>query len=230
MKHLSLFLLGTILITGIAVAQKNDVTVKIFQQHITQPNIQLLDVRTANEYKDGHIKNALQADWTNQDQFKERIKYLDKNKPVLLYCASGGRSGQAAEWLYSNGFKQVENLKGGFIQWKQENQPFEGTANTPQITMDIYKNYTTSSAAVLIQFGADWCPPCKLMTPVVESVKAELKDKFKFVHVDGGIHTNVMKQLNIEALPTFIVYKNGKEIWRKQGVTEKSELIKQLTR
>lgn len=230
MKNIYIIILLAILVAGPTAAQQKDVTATTFEQHISLPNAQLLDVRTPGEFKEGHIKNALQADWTSQEQFKERVKYLDKNKPVLVYCASGGRSGQAAEWLYNNGFKQVENLKGGFIQWKQENKPFEQIANTPQLSSDAYKKYTASSTTVLIEFGAEWCPPCKIMAPVVASVQRELKDQFKLVHLDGGINTDVMKQQNVAALPTFIVYKNGKEVWRKQGVTEKSELIKQLSR
>ena len=190
--------------------------------------MQILDVRTAGEYQNGHIKNALQADWLQQDQFKDRVQYLDKTKPVLVYCASGGRSGKAAQWLEQNGFKQIENLEGGFTQWKLENKPVEGIENVIQLTGKEYENYTKVDGTVLVDFGAEWCPPCKLMVPVIDAVKSELKDKFKLVKVDGGVNTDIMKQLNVAALPTFIVYKNGKEVWRKQGITEKAELIKHL--
>jgi rhodanese-related sulfurtransferase len=79
-----------------------------------------LDVRTAGEYQSGHFKNSLQADWLNKEQFTDRIKYLDKNKPLLVYCASGVRSGAAAKWLLENGFTDVQNLKGGWFHgsWK----------------------------------------------------------------------------------------------------------------
>ena len=59
---------------------------------------------------------------------------------------------------------------------------------------------------------------------------AELKDKFKLVKVDGGVNTNIMQQQKVSALPTFIIYKNGKEVWRKQDIVEKSELIAQLSK
>jgi thioredoxin len=156
------------------------------------------------------------------------VQYLDKSKPVLVYCASGGRSSKAAQWLAQNGFTTIENLKGGFTQWKLENKPVEGASNAPQVTEKDYASYVTSANIVLIDFGAEWCPPCVKMAPIIDELQADLKDKFKLVKVDGGVNTNMMKLQNVEALPTFIVYKNGKEVWRKQGVVEKSELAAQL--
>src|SRR5215468_1256659 len=74
--------------------QKEDVDAVTFQQHLNKTNVQLLDVRTAEEYEAGHIKAALLANWMNKDEFTDRVKYLAKDKPVLVYCASGLRSGQ----------------------------------------------------------------------------------------------------------------------------------------
>jgi len=228
MKYATILLAGMMLFSCNAPAQNQNVNAEKFQQHATAPGVQILDVRTTGEYQNGHIKNALQADWLQQDQFKDRVKYLDKSKPVLVYCASGGRSGKAAQWLAQNGFQQIENLEGGFTQWKLENKPVEGMENVVQLTAAEYEKYTNTDGTVLVDFGAEWCPPCKLMAPVIDAVENELKNKFKLVKVDGGVNTEIMKQLNVAALPTFIVYKNGKEVWRKQGITEKTELIKQL--
>ena len=87
-----------------------------------------------------------------------------------------------------------------------------------------------SNLPVLIDVTAEWCPPCRKMEPVLKDLQGELKDKFKLVKVDGGVNSNVMQQQHVAALPTFIVYKNGKEVWRKQGIVEKSELIAQLSK
>lgn len=230
MKYLFLVLMNVTLLSCSTTAQQTntDVDVTTFQQGLEKENVQLLDVRTAGEYQSGHIKNAMLADWMNQEQFKDRIQYLDKSKPVLVYCASGGRSGKAAQWLAQNGFTTIENLKGGITQWKIENKPVEGASNIPQITDADYKTYTTSSNVVLIDFGAEWCPPCRKMEPVINELQATANDKYKIIKVDGGTNTNVMQQQNVAALPTFIIYKNGKEVWRKQGVVEKSELLVQL--
>lgn len=82
------------------------------------PANQLIDVRTPEEFNEGHIENAVNIDFYS-DQFIDEInKSLDKNKTVFLYCKSGGRSGKAYTMLKENGFKEVYDLKGGYSNWK----------------------------------------------------------------------------------------------------------------
>lgn len=76
----------------------------------------LIDVRTVEEWNSGHHKLARHLDWTNGD-FKKAASAFDKNKTYYLYCAAGGRSGQATEYLKSQGFKNVVNL-GGYSNLK----------------------------------------------------------------------------------------------------------------
>ncbi|MDI3320316.1 thioredoxin domain-containing protein [Pinibacter soli] len=198
-----------------------------FQQQISS-NKQLLDVRTSGEYSNGHIANSLQADWNNKEEFKDRVQYLDKNKPVLIYCQVGGRSAAAAKYLRENGFKDVEELQGGMISWKQANKPVAGAADVPEMTTDEFAAKVNVKKIVLVNFGAEWCPPCKKMEPVIEDLQKELNGKFELVKIDGGANTSLMKSMGIDKIPTFIVYKNGKEVWRKQGVVEKDELKKAI--
>lgn len=206
---------------------KQVLTAEEFQKELGNGK-QLLDVRTAGEYAGGHIAHALQADWTNKDQFKDRVQYLDKNKPVLIYCQAGGRSAAAAKYLRENGFINVEELQGGMISWKQANKPVEGVSNVPEMTKDEYAEKLNTGKTVLVDFGAEWCPPCKKMEPVITDLQKELAGKFEFIKIDGGINTNLMKLLNVEGIPAFIVYKNGKEVWRQQGVVGKDVLKKVL--
>lgn len=209
-------------------AQNGAMDSKTFETALNSGTYQLLDVRTAGEYQSGHLKNSLQADWNNQEQFIDRIKYLDKSKPLLVYCASGVRSGNAAQYLAGVGFKNVQNLKGGLNAWKLEGKPVESAAAVTQLTMDAYTASTKKSATVLVDFGAEWCPPCKKMEPILNDLQADKNIKFELVKVDGGNDIDVMKANQVSALPVFIIYKNGKEVWRKQGVVELSELKKQL--
>ncbi len=206
---------------------KQVLTADEFQQQLTSEK-QLLDVRTAGEFNTGHIANAMQADWRNKDQFKDRVHYLDKNKTVLVYCQSGGRSAAAAKWLRENGFANVEELGGGMISWKKDGKPVEGATNVQEMSLDEYNAKLETSKTILVDFGAEWCPPCKKMQPVIDELIQELKGEFELVKVDGGVNTGLMKTLNIEGIPTFIIYKNGKEIWRQQGVVEKEVLKKEI--
>jgi rhodanese-related sulfurtransferase len=78
----------------------------------------VVDVRTPREFNAGHIDGALNLDISNRD-FKAKIAELDKNKPVYLYCRSGKRSARAARMLSTMGFLEVYDLKGGIINWQQ---------------------------------------------------------------------------------------------------------------
>ena len=199
-----------------------------FEKGILAENIQVLDVRTTAEYQGGHLKHALLADWNNAEQFKDRAQHLDKTKTLYVYCLSGGRSAAAAKWLQQQGYNNVYALKGGINAWKQGNKEVEGMPGIKQMTVEEYKALIKGEETYLVDFGAEWCPPCKKMEPVLETLKAATGSGFKLVKVDGGIHTNVMKELNVEALPVFIIYKKGKEVWRKQGITTVEEFKSHL--
>ncbi len=85
----------SLLLSCNSVAQKTNLSVPEFEYAIGQDNIQLLDVRTPGESQSGHLKNALLADWNDKTEFQERVKSLDKNKPVYAYCLSGAGSNEA---------------------------------------------------------------------------------------------------------------------------------------
>lgn len=230
MKRLLSFLLLSALLVSCQSQAQEGLTATDFEKKIQAGESQLLDVRTAGEFQSGHLKNSLQADWLNNKEFAERIKYLDKSKPLLVYCASGVRSGAAAKFLLAQGFTSVQNLKGGLTAWKLEGKTVEQPAGATQMTLDAYKAYTTSAEIVLVDFGAEWCPPCKKMEPVLNQLQNELAGQFKLVKVDGGMDVDVMKAQKVESLPVFIIYKNGKETWRKQGLVELSELKEKLSK
>ncbi|MCB0700033.1 MAG: rhodanese-like domain-containing protein [Chitinophagales bacterium] len=85
-------------------------------------NETILDVRTPGEYNEGFIENAINVDW-NGGGFDAYVAKLDKNKPVMVYCLAGGRSGAAASRLKELGFKEVYDLAGGMMQWKAAGMP-----------------------------------------------------------------------------------------------------------
>ena len=105
---------------------KTNLNAEEFEKAITQTNIQLLDVRTPGEYKTSHIANSLLADWNDKAEFNRRISFVDKKKPVYVYCLSGGRSASAAARMRSMGYEQVYELKGGINAWKAGNKPVVG--------------------------------------------------------------------------------------------------------
>lgn len=89
-----------------------------FTKLMKKSGVQLIDVRTSREFSNGFITGAKNIDY-NGDSFEKQIKKLDKNKPVLVYCAAGGRSENAAELLKEWGFKEVYDLIGGYNGWQE---------------------------------------------------------------------------------------------------------------
>lgn len=87
-----------------------------FNTLMEKKGIQLIDVRTPQEFEKGRIGNAKNIDFYGSS-FKSELMKLDKTKPVLIYCQSGNRSGQAVNMMKSMGFKEVYDLKGGWGAW-----------------------------------------------------------------------------------------------------------------
>lgn len=90
-----------------------------FKKEIQSDSVLLIDVRTPEEYKAGHIENA--RNWNFYDEnFLSLFEEIEKDKPIYLYCKSGGRSSSAANKLTEMGYKNIHELKGGMEAWKAE--------------------------------------------------------------------------------------------------------------
>ncbi len=201
--------------------------VKEFQSAILQQGVQVLDVRDADEYKNGHLKNALLANWKDPKEFQDRTQHLDKSKTVYIYCQAGGRSAAAQSYLIEKGFKVI-NLEGGLSNWKMNNLPVEGNSNMVQMEVSDFEKVIKGNDLVLVDIGAIWCPPCRKMQPVIDKIKKQFGNKLYLLNVDGGNDIEVMKHVQFESLPTFIIYKKGVEVWRKQGIVASQDLEKAL--
>ena len=226
-------MLGTLLFSAIffsCTAQtKTGLTADEFEKQITtQKNIQILDVRTPGEFFSGHIKNALQADWNDSKEFERRLAYVDKNKPVYVYCLAGGRSAAAADKMRKAGYKNVYELNGGTNAWRAANKPLDGVSTEKQMTVEELNATIEGSKIILVDFGASWCPPCIQMEPVLKKVTEKNKDKFTLVKVDGGRDQDILQTYKVTALPVFIIFKDGKQVWRKDGVATEKEISAQL--
>ena len=95
-----------------------DVTVEEFNKLVDSGKGLLLDVRTPDEFNEGHIREAVNMDFYDKD-FAQQVEKLDKMKPVYVYCRSGGRSGKTKGLLHEKGFTEVFNLEGGILSWEK---------------------------------------------------------------------------------------------------------------
>src|SRR5687768_11878621 len=222
---MKIILLGaTLLITQLLYSQGTNLTPAEFEAGIrNKDSVQLLDVRTAGEYQSGHLQNALLADWKDAKEFERRISFIDKTRPVYVYCLGGGRSAAAATKMRALGFQNVYELSGGINAWKAAEKPVEGRSAQQQLSIEDFSK-SIQSGTVLVDFGAEWCPPCKLMEPVLANLQKTKPAKFTLVKVDGGRDEDILTAFNVTALPVFIIFKDGKQVWRKEGIVDEKEL------
>lgn len=95
------------------------ITVEAFNDLLSsEQNLQLLDVRTPEEFSQGHIKGAENQN-LHDENFINNVQHLDKSKSVYVYCRVGGRSAKAAEILKNNGFEKIYDISGGIVKWTE---------------------------------------------------------------------------------------------------------------
>ncbi len=127
MKKLSLlilFIATSFVASSQEVAQKTVnaiLTVDNYKEVVIGKEVQLVDVRTPDEYHAGKIDDAINIDYFDQENFAKAFEKLDKNKPLYVYCRSGHRSHESAVLLEKMGFKEIYDLEGGYIAWSEKN-------------------------------------------------------------------------------------------------------------
>jgi len=221
------------MLSSVLHAQTNSLDAASFASKIKQtPNAQVVDVRSSGEFTQGHIANAKNNDIRSSD-FQQNTSKLDKNKPVFVYCLSGGRSAYAMNILSSMGFKEVYNMKGGMLSWRAANMP-ETTDNSVQkpvvkeMTFAQYQALINSDKLVLIDFYADWCVPCQKMKPFLDEISKEMKGKVEVVRIDADANKSLAKVLKIDALPVLKLYKGKKLVWSYKEFISKDALLKRM--
>lgn len=98
------------------------ITVEEMDSLLEMEKVQLVDVRTPQEYADGHIEGAINIDFTDEN-FETLLSGVDKSKPVAVYCGRGGRSGKCSAYMKKAGFTKIYDLDGGITEWKYKGKP-----------------------------------------------------------------------------------------------------------
>ncbi|HLV69635.1 MAG TPA: thioredoxin [Xanthomarina sp.] len=91
--------------------------------------------------------------------------------------------------------------------------------------MSQFSELINQEKPVLIDFYAEWCSPCKMMSPILKQVKDSLGDSVSILKVDVDKNQSLAAKYQVRGVPTLILFKNGKQLWRQSGVLQKEELI-----
>lgn len=91
--------------------------------------------------------------------------------------------------------------------------------------MSSFKEIINKEIPVLVDFYADWCGPCKVMAPKLKEVKDQLKEAVSIIKINVDNNSKLATKYQVRGVPTFILFKNGQQLWRQSGIIDKKELI-----
>lgn len=201
----------------------------LFAQKI-KDDVLILDVRTPDETQLGIIEGATLIN-IYDDDFEIKIDLMEKSKPILVYCASGGRSSQAATILAEHGFMEIYNLEGGLYGWQNAGFPVtqaKSDLTSLKMTEDDLTALIQNEEVMLIDFYAPWCAPCKKMAPIIDEIEEDYAPWVSVEHVDVAANPSLGGSFDVSSIPVFAIFQDGKEIWRNTGLTEKTVLKSEL--
>jgi len=190
------------------------------------PDAQIIDVRTPLEFSGEHLDNAININWNGND-FEAKAAKLDKTKPVFVYCKLGGRSESAAAKLSEMGFTKVYDLKGGIMKYSAEGF-IPKSDKIIGVCPQEFGDMLNTDKLVLVDYYAEWCEPCKKMTPYLLKMTDELKDKVTIVRLNADENKTMVAEMKIDSLPALFLYKDNKIIWKHVGFISEEDLKKQL--
>ena len=200
------------------------------KKYSEMPMAQLVDVRTSGEYGGGHLPKAQNVDFRSAD-FTQKIQTLDKIKPTFVYCLSGGRSAEAANIMRQNGFTNVYEMGGGYLKWTTKMKPVEGVKPVDSknaLSKEYLDKLLKSNKVVMLDFYAVWCGPCLKMMPTIDKLKAELGDKVAIEKVDSDANKSLVADFKVDEIPTFLIFKDGKQVMRATGMQTDKALREML--
>ena len=96
--------------------------------------------------------------------------------------------------------------------------------------MSDFNEIINSEKPTLVDFFATWCGPCQMLSPILEEVSSEVGDTAKVLKVDIEKNMDFARQYNVRSVPTLIIFKEGKEVWRKTGLTDKNVLVESINK
>ncbi|MCX2492069.1 thioredoxin [Pedobacter sp. PF22-3] len=90
--------------------------------------------------------------------------------------------------------------------------------------MAKFSDLINGNKPVLVDFFAEWCGPCKMMKPILEQLKSQVGDSVSIIKVDIDKNQQAASSFNVQSVPTLILFKKGKQVWRQSGVLQASQL------
>jgi thioredoxin 1 len=101
-------------------------------------------------------------------------------------------------------------------------------ADITQLTTETFEDSVASETPTLVDFWAEWCAPCRAISPILEEIAVEYADKLRVVKLNADEHPDVLRRLGIMSIPTLILFAKGEEKTRIVGARAKQQLLKDI--
>lgn len=198
-----------------------------FQEYFKNSSTkQLLDIRSHEKFSKGHIKNAINIDFENDDFEAVVGTYFKKNLPLFLYGGSDFMSENAKVFLSEIGFKNITCLAGGFSEWISKSKPYISTnENFEPIAAFTPTNFTNTIATnslVFVYLKTPSCVFCKKMEPFLQ--KRVQEHNYRLLKIDIEENENMSYYFDAHETPTLLIFKNRRQVWKRTGTMDEKEL------
>ena len=227
-----LIIIGSLMLLGCSSNSRSFINLNPieFQLAIEKEGGIILDVRTPQEVSIGAIENASTIDFYDKN-FELKIGKIQKDKTVYVYCNSGGRSSKAARLLVKSGQAKVVNLSGGILAWQATQLPLMRIPNkedksAQELSIADFDSMLSQNYLVLADFHTLWCMKCLKISPIIDELKEEYIKSVQVLCIDIDSSELLAESFEINAVPTIILFKDSKEIFRPIGLISKEELTK----
>jgi rhodanese-related sulfurtransferase len=181
-------------------------------------NPQILDARSPEEFAINHIEGAININLKDSLSLEKILASLQKDYPTFAYSINNGRSNVLTNKLRAKGFKTVYELPGGLANWVGSGNALVSTkSKNAKITSQQFNESIKGNELVLVNYASNFCGICRRLVPIIDSLKNTHATNLSVFEVGFDDNLALFKELQITALPTLALYKNGILVWKNTG-------------
>lgn len=178
---------------------------------------QIIDARKQEEFIVNHIIDAVNIDQFAGD-YLPKLKQLNQQQPVFIYAIQNYRPGILAKELLELGFEEVYILHSGIASWIGAGYPYYSAAKNI-VSLDQYNAVLKANKLVVVNIGTKYCGICVSVKQVIDSLRQDQNRSFAIEEIDLYHNPELVAELKeIRAVPTVLVYKEGKVVWKRTGL------------
>lgn len=191
-------------------------------------NLQIVDLRSPEAYLEAHLPGAVNID-KDSPTFEKELAGLNPQKPVYFYCANGLSSAEVVKNLSKKSYVKIYDVTGGFAAWAGAGKKLsrvDRVSRPEPVTRAEYDAFVKKADFILLQFSPSSVDPAilKKLDAMVDGIVKRKTGEMLFRKYNYRDQVSLARDLKVNNLPTLILYRQGTEVWRYEGMPEKSEI------